>query len=109
MVIWSWGYGWGIGDMKWKDGGCKINLDEYADVWSDWIALFALNNNLVYFDSFGVEHISKEIKQFIRNKNIKTNISRMQENNSIMCGCFCTGFTDFMLAGKTLIDYTSLF
>ena len=71
--------------------------------------MFALNNNLVYFDSFGVEHISKEIKQFIRNKNIKTNISRMQENNSNMCGLFCTGFTDFMLAGKALIYYTSLF
>ena len=39
---------------------------------------------------------------------IKTNIFRIQANNSIMCPYFCTGFIDFMLAGKTLIDYTSL-
>ena len=63
----------------------------------------------VYFDSFGVEHIPKEIKEFIANKNIKANIYRIQANNSVMCGYFCIGFIDFMLAGKTLIDYTNLF
>ena len=63
----------------------------------------------VYFDSFGVEHIPKEIKEFIANKNIKANIYRIQANNSVMCGYFCIGFIDFMLAGKTLTDYTNLF
>ena len=50
----------------------------------------------------------KKLKRFIGQKNIKTDIFRIQANNSI-CGYFCIGFIDFMLAGKTLIDYTSLF
>ena len=67
------------------------------------------NNNVTYFDSFGVEHIPKEIKTFINNKNIKTNIFRIQAYDSIMCGYFCIGFIDFMLAGKTLTEFTNLF
>ena len=71
----------------------------------------------MYFNSFGVEHIPEEIKNFIEefskefpgNKNIKTNIFRVQEDNSIMCGYFYIGFIDFMLAGKKLTDYTNLF
>ena len=43
------------------------------------------------------------------NKNIKTNIFRVQEDNSIMGGYLCIGFIDFMLAGKKLTDYTNLF
>ena len=66
-------------------------------------------NETVYFDSFSVEHIPEEIKEFIKNRNIKANIFQMQENNSIMCGYFCIGFIDFMLAGKKLTDYTNLF
>ena len=62
----------------------------------------------VYFDSFGVEHIPKEIKEFISNKNVKANIYRVQANDSIICGYFCIRFIDFILAGKTLIDYTNL-
>ena len=46
------------------------------------------NNDVTYFDSFGVEHIPKEIKAFIKNKNIKTNIFRIQANDSVMCGYF---------------------
>ena len=64
---------------------------------------------IVYFDSFGVEHIPEEIKEFIRNKNIKANIFRIQESNSIMCGYFCIGFIDLILAVKKLTDYTNLF
>ena len=67
------------------------------------------NNNVNYFDSFGVEHIPKEIKVVISNKNIKTNIFKIQAYNSVMCGYFCIGFIDFMLAGKKLTDYTNLF
>ena len=51
-------------------------------------------NEIVYFDSFGVEHIPEEIKEFIRYKNIKPNIFRIQENNSVMCGYFCIGFIE---------------
>ena len=68
-----------------------------------------MRNEDIYFDSFGVDHIPKEVKKFISNKNIKVSIFRIQANNSIMFGCFCIGFIDFVLAGKTLIDYTNLF
>ena len=94
---------------KIKDGAYVINLDEHADTGTHWIALFCKKNEISYFVSFGVEHIPEEIKKFIRNKNIKANIYRAQANDSVMCGYFCIGFIDFMLAGKTLTDYTSLF
>ena len=71
--------------------------------------MYALNNNVTYFESFGVEHIPKEIKTFIGNKNIKAIIVRIQAYDSVMCGYFCIGFIDFMLAGKTLTDFTNLF
>ena len=98
---------------KIKDGAYVINLDEYEDIGTHWIALFCKKNEIVYFDSFGVEYIPEEIKEFIKefpgNKNIKTNIFRVQEDNSIMCGYFCIGFIDFMLAGKKLSNFTNLF
>ena len=58
---------------KIKDGACIINLDEYKSVGAHRIALYVNNDNVTYLDSFGVEHIPKEIK-FIGNKNIQTNI-----------------------------------
>ena len=70
------------------------------------------NNNITYFDSFGAEHIPKEIKAFISNNdnyNIITNIFRVKAYNSIMCEYFCIGFIDFMLAKKTLTEYRNLF
>ena len=83
------------------------------------------NNDITYFDSFWVEHIPKEIKAFIdrplsfvlrpplrdasHNKNITTNIFRIEACDSIMCGYFCIGFIDFMFAGKTLTEFTNLF
>ena len=67
------------------------------------------NNDVTYFDSFGVEHIPKEIKAFIKNKNVTTNIFRIQVYASIICGYFCIGFIDFMLNGKTLTEFTNLF
>ena len=69
--------------------------------------LYVNNNDVTYFDSFGVEHIPKDFKEFIDNKNIKTNIFRIQAYDSIMCGYFCIGFIDFMLAGKT--EFTNLY
>ena len=65
-------------------------------------------NDDIYFDSFGVEQISKEVKTFISNKNIKTNIFRKEAYDSIICAYFCIGFIDFMLAGKTLIEFRNL-
>ena len=46
---------------KIKDGAYIINLDEYSNIGTHWIALYANNNSVTYFDSFGVEHIPKEI------------------------------------------------
>ena len=91
-----------------KDGAYIINLDEYSDIGTHWVALYILNNDVTYFDSFGVEHIPKEIRKFISNKNMKTNIFRIQVYDSIMCGYYCIRFIDFMLAGKTLTNFTNL-
>ena len=71
--------------------------------------MYLNGNNVIYFNSFGVEHIPKTIKKFIGNKNMITNIYKIQTHNSIMCGYFCVGFIDFMLKGKSLLDYTNLF
>ena len=95
--------------LKKKDGAYVINLDEYADVSTHQIAIFCNKNEIFYFDSFGVEYIPDEIKNSFGNKNKKANIFRLQGNNSVMCGYFCIGFIDFMLGGKKLTDYTSLF
>ena len=103
---------------KIKNGGNVINLDEYSDIVTHWVALYAVNNNdVTYFDSFGVEDIPKEIKAFVsrplssasHNKNMKTNIFRIKAYNSIMCGYLCIGFINFMLAGKILTKFTNLF
>ena len=94
---------------KIKDGAYVINLDEYSNIGTHWIALYGKNNDITYFDSFGVEHIPKEIKAFIKNRNIKTNIFRIQAYDSIMCGYFCIRFIDFMFKGKTLREFRNLF
>ena len=102
-----------------KKGAYVINLDEYENAGTRWIALFIKTNEVIYFDSFGIEHIPKEINIFIRskelgsgvgnNKKIKANIFRIQAFDSIMCGYFCIEFINYMLKGKTLLDYTNLF
>ena len=70
---------------------------------------FCNRSEIVYFDSFRGEHVSEEIKNFIENKSIKANIFGVQANNSIMCGYYCIGFIYFMLQGRKLTDFTSLF
>ena len=94
---------------KIKDGAYVINLDEYSDIGTHWIALYVKNNDIIYFDSFVVEHIPKEIIKFIGRKNVMANIFRIQAYDSIMCRYFCIGFIDFMLKGKTMPEYTNLF
>ena len=86
---------------KIKDGAYVINLDKFKSIGTHWIALYVNVQNVTYFDSFGVEHIPKEIE------NITTNIYRIQAYDSIMCVYFCIGFIDFMIKGKSLIDYTN--
>ena len=95
--------------LKIKDGAYVINLDEYADVGTHWIALFCNGNEIVYFDSFGVEHIPDEIEEFIGNKNIKAKIFRVQAIDSVMCGYFCIGCIDFILVGKNWLMLQTCF
>ena len=83
------------------------NESRFSDIGTHWIALYVKNHDITYFDSFGVEHIPTEIKAFINNKNIKTNIFRIQAYDSIMCGYFCIGFINFMF--KSLTESTYLF
>ena len=100
-----------------KKGAYVINLDEYENTGPHWVALFVKTNEAISFDSFGIEHIPKEINKFINNdttkssylKRIKSNIFRIQADDSIMCGYFCLEFINYMLKGKTLLDYTNLF
>ena len=92
-----------------KNGAYVINLDEYRDIGTHWVALNVNNKTATYFDSFGVEHFPKEIIKFIGNKNMIINIYRIQAYDSIMCGYFCIGFINFMFNGNSLTDYTNLF
>ena len=94
---------------KIKDRTYVINLDEYYDIRTRGIALYVNNKTVTYFDSFGIEHVPKEVKKFIGNRNIISNIHRIQNYDSIMCGYFCIGFIDYMFKGKSLTDYTNLF
>ena len=94
---------------KIKDEAYVINLDEYFDIGTHWLALHVNNKTVTYLDSFGVEHIPKEIKGFIDNKNIIANIFRIQAYDSVMCGYFYIAFINYKFMGKSLIDYTNLF
>ena len=71
--------------------------------------MFLKTNEFIYFNSFGIEHIPKEINKFIGYKKIKANIFRIQAYDSIMCGYFSIEFINYMLKGKILLDYTNLF
>ena len=62
---------------KIKKGAYVINLDEYEDAGTHWIALYVKNKKVVYYDSFGVEHVPKEIIKFTKNKDIIANIFRL--------------------------------
>ena len=64
---------------------------------------------MIYFDSFGVEHIPKEVKKFIGNKIIITNIYRIQSYDLTMCGDFSIKLIDLILKSKSLPDYNNLF
>ena len=100
---------------KIKKRAYLINLDEYENTGTHWVSLFIKPKYTVYFDSFGIEHIPKEINKFINNDTTKSSaIARIKSNilqayDSIMCGYFFIEFINYMLKGKTLLDYTNLF
>ena len=113
-VLWEWTRFNGVCSrnnlpQKIKDGAYVINLDELTDLGKYWIILFCNKSETVYFDSFVVEHVFEEIKEFVGNKNVIVNIFQVQANNSIMCGYICIGFIGIMLAGQKLIDFMSMF
>ena len=83
-----------------KKGAYAINLDEYENTGTHWVALFVKTNEAIYFDSFSIEHIPIEINKFINNDTTKSSsleriesiIFRIQAYDSIMCGYFCIEF-----------------
>ena len=79
---------------KIKNGAYVINLDECSDIGTHWIALYVNNKTVTHFDSFGIEHIPKEVKKFIGNRNIISNIYKIQNYDSIMRDYFYIGFID---------------
>ena len=91
------------------DGSYIINPEEYESIETYWIALYVNVENVTWFDSFGVEHIPKEIRKLIGNKNTVTIIYKIQAYDSIVCVYFCIGFIDFMLKDKSLLEYTNFF
>ena len=64
---------------------------------------------MTYFDSFGAEHIPKEIKKLINDKNIIASVFRIQGYDSVMCRNFCIGFINFMFKDNSLADVTNFF
>ena len=94
---------------KISDETYVVNLDEPSDIRTHWIALYVNTRTVTYFDSFGIEHIFKEIKTFIINKNIIANTFRIQAYDSVVCGYFCIGFINFMFKGNNLTDFSNLF
>ena len=94
---------------KIKIGVYVINLDEYSDIGTHWIALYLNNKTATYFNSFGIEPIPKEIRVFMGDKDEIASIYKIQSYDSIMCGYYCIGFTDYMLKGNSLTDLTNLF
>ena len=86
--------------LKIKDGAYVTNLDDFKSIRTHWAALYVNAKNVTDFTSFGVQHIQKEIRKFIRNKNITTNIYRIKAYDSIISGYFCIGFIDFNVKRK---------
>lgn len=93
---------------KVKEGTCVINFDEYDYIGTQCDAIYINSNAANYFDSFGIDHNSKETKNFIGNY-IIASIYWKHIYNSTMRRQFCIGFTDFTLNNKRLVDFTNLF
>ena len=66
-------------------------------------------NSIHIFNSCGIEYISQEVLNKIKDKYITQNIIRIQDDYSIICVFYCIAFIEYMLAENTLLDYTNLF
>ena len=94
---------------KLQKGAYVINLYRSKNTGTHWVVIFVKSHEVIYFDSFVVEYIAKEIMKSMLNKIIKTNIFRIQDYDSIICGYFCISFIEFLLKNKSLTDFTNLF
>ena len=74
-----------------------------------WVALHVNAENVTYFDSLGVEQVSKETKNPMGSKDIIICIHRIQAFDSIKSGYFWIESIDFILKGNSLPDYKNLF
>ena len=63
----------------------------------------------MHSDSFRIEYIPQKVLDKIKDKSITHNIFRIQDNDSVMCGFYFITFIEYMLSGKTLLNYTNLF
>ena len=85
------------------------NLDDKQSKGTHWVSLFIDKNTTVYFDSCRIEYIPQEVLNKIRGKSITYNIFTVQFDDCIMCGFYCIAFIKYLIAGRTLLDYTNLF
>ena len=66
---------------KIKKGEYVLNLAEYENAGTHWVALFVKPKYTAYFDSFGIEHIPRELNKFINNDTTKLSaIARIKSN-----------------------------
>ena len=86
-----------------NNGAYVINLDDKESKGTNRISIFIVRNAVAYFDSFGVEHIPKEVLKKTKHKSITHNIFRMQDNDFIMCEFYFFAFVEYMLARKALL------
>ena len=92
-----------------RDEAFAINLEDKQSKETYWVSSVIDRNSTVYLDSFGVEYFPQEVLNKIRDKSITHNIFRIESDGSIMCGFYCIGFIEYILAEKTLLDYANLF
>ena len=88
---------------------CMSYISMIKSKGTHWISLFSDRNTAEYFGSLGIDYIPQEVTNKTRYKSITHNIFRRQDDDSIMCTFYCITFIEYMLAGKTLLNYTNLF
>ena len=86
-----------------------INIDDKKGKGTHWVLLVIDRSLAVHFAFFGIEYIPQEVVHKIRDKSITHNIFRTQDNEAIIYGFYSIAFIEYMLAGKILLDHTSLF
>ena len=97
-------------NLPWlKDGSYVINLGDKNSKETHWVALFIDRNTSAYFVTFGIEYIPDGVLSKIKDEWITYNLFGIQDNESITSGFYCIALTEYMLSGKTLLDYTNLF